>query len=379
MTMPRAPKKVLYLITSDVSARFLRGQLAYLIERGYEVHVGVGRSGRSAPFDDGVVVHGLPYEREPHPVNDGRALWQTIRLVRSVRPDIVNASTPKAGLLGMLAARLLRIPRRIHVVRGLRYETMTGRKRTVMAWLEGLSMRLATVVVFNSASLREIAESDCLIDPGRGELLGGGSGNGIDVDRFHGRFSRDEVAKELGADPARQTIGFIGRLTADKGVPDLIEAFDLVRREVPAAQLVVIGDYEEGSPVPATVRARIAEDPDIVHVPWTDEPERVYAAFDVVAFPSYREGLPNVVLEAGASGVPVVGYDASGTRDAVSHEARRSLIPASDVAGLATGLCDALHLDSAQRTTLVTREREWVRTTFAQEQIWSDLEAIYRR
>lgn len=367
---------MLYLITSDISARFLRGQHAYLIERGYTIHVGTSRSPRGLQFDDGVVVHHIGFEREPDARADLRAFVQTLRLIRSVRPDIVNASTPKAGLIGMVAAWLCRVRRRVHVVRGFRYETMAGRRARLMRRLEGLSIRLATDVTFNSASLMEVAERDGLITPGRGRLLGGGSGNGVDVGRFHGRFDRLECRRELGIDESRPTVGFIGRLTADKGVPDLIRAFDLLAGRVPDVQLVVIGDYEEGSPVPRDLRDRIRDDPAITHLPWSDAPERTYPAFDVVAFPSYREGLPNVVMEAQASGVPVAGYDATGTRDAVSDEARAFLVPTGDAEALARALATLL-TDEALRDGLIARNREWVAATFSQERIWSDLERIY--
>lgn len=370
--------RVLYLITSDISARFLRGQLAFLIDRGYSIHVGVGFAPDGVDFDAGAEVNGIDFRREPHVVADLRAFVQTVQLIKRLRPDIVNASTPKAGLIGMAAAWICRVERRVHVVRGLRYETMTGWKRTVMSRLEGLSIRLASDVVFNSASLREAAERDGLVAVGRGEVLGGGSGNGVDVHSFHGRFDVAECRKELGVDGDAVVIGCIGRLTADKGIPDLIQAFDLVAADVPAARLVIIGSYEPGSPVPAPVRDRIRTDEAIVHHTWTDAPERVYPAFDVLAIPSLREGLPNVALEAQASGIPVAGYDVTGTHDAVSEEGRHFLVEPGDVRSLADRILELLTGDPS-RAGLVDRNREWVTTSFSQQRIWSDLEAIYAR
>ena len=151
--------RVLYLVTSDVSAGFLRGQLAYLRERGWEVDVATRQSASPAPFDDGVRVHDIAFEREPSPMRDLRSLVNVMRLMRRLRPDVVNASTPKAGLLGMVGAWICRVPRRVYVVRGLRFETASGWRRQVLRALERGTSSRATNVVYNSRSLLSTADA----------------------------------------------------------------------------------------------------------------------------------------------------------------------------------------------------------------------------
>ncbi|MEL6893536.1 MAG: glycosyltransferase, partial [Actinomycetota bacterium] len=191
-----APLRALYLITSPVSARFLRGQLAFMRRHGVRCVVGTGAG--DGEFDDGVESFDVGFSREIRLVRDLMSLAKTVRLIRRLRPDIVNASTPKAGLVGTLAAAACRVERRVYVVRGLRYETARGTRRRVLAGLERLTMRLAHVVVFNSPSLLERARADGVCRPSTGIVLGAGSGNGIDTRRFSQLVPGDEARRRLG-------------------------------------------------------------------------------------------------------------------------------------------------------------------------------------
>ena len=154
-------------------------------------------------------------------------------------------------------------------------------------------------------------------------MIGGGSGNGIDVARFADDVlpTRAEARERFGLPADATVVGFVGRFTRDKGIADLTSVFTSTLREIPNAAdvwLLLVGQFEDGDPVPADVRATIERDERIVTVPWLDHTGVAYRAMDVLAFPSYREGLPNVPLEAQLCGVPVVGYAATGTVDAVA-------------------------------------------------------------
>lgn len=361
--------RILYFITSDISARFLRGQLAFLIDAGHEVHVGTRLSQPPATFDAGVVAHDLAFEREPSLRADVQGLMAAVRLVRHLRPDAVNASTPKAGLLGMVAAKLCRVPRRVYVVRGLRFETLTGVRRLVFRALERLATSCATDVVYNSRSLRTVAERERTVRRGRGVILGGGSGNGIDIARFDHLPTSADARRRIGVPQDARAVGFVGRLTRDKGIVDLVQAWDEIE---PPCVLVIVGDFEDGDPVPDSIRRRIETDERIVRVPWTDDTIGCYRALDVLAFPSYREGLPNVPLEAQLCGVPVVAYAATGTVDAVMSEPPNVLVDVGDVQGLARAL--TWRLVERRRSTAA---REWVANRFRREDLWRALEGIY--
>ena len=375
MVAPRT--RVLYLLTDEISSVLVRGQLGYLVDAGFDVAVAARRSAPGEPpepgkWDDGVHVEHLPFVREPSPVADLRALRTTIRLIRRLRPAIVNASTPKAGLLGMLAAWLCRVPVRVYVVRGFRFETATGWRRRLFRSLEWVAIRCANHVIFNSRSLMAVSEREGLIRAGRGEVIGGGSGNGIDVSRFADEVlpTRAEARERFGLPAEATVVGFVGRFTRDKGIADLVEVFTSALRQRPDVWLLLVGQFEDGDPVPPEVRETIERDERIVTVPWLDHPGVAYRAMDLLAFPSYREGLPNVPLEAQLCGVPVVGYAATGTVDAVAPGS--VLVPVGDVEALSGAILAQVDGEIG-RSSSERQEATWVVENFERARLWSGL------
>lgn len=370
--------RILYLITNQISSRFLRGQLGYLIAHGYDVTVATNLEGRdgSELFDEGVEVVAIPYEREPHPLADIRALIATIALIRRVRPSLVNASTPKAGLLGTFAAYLCRVPSRVYVVRGLRLETATGWQRRSYHLMERVAMGCATVVLFNSASLRAAAEQRGLLKAKEGRLLGAGSGNGINLERLAHRPLRDAARRELGLESSDHVVGYVGRLRRDKGLPDLVDAFTQLARQRPTLRLLLVGSIEKGDPLDAETTRKIECDARVIVHPWLDDIGPVFSAIDVLAFASYREGMPNAVLEAQACGLPVAGYAATGTIDAVPPDLRRFLVPPGDVDALASAIASLID-SPATAAAAGARAQRWVEQEFRQDAQWRRLEQLY--
>jgi len=371
---------VVYLVTSSISARFFDGQLAYIQAQGFDVVVGCGVTQHAAqtPFDAGVKVVDLGFTRSVSPLRDLVAIGRTIRMLRRVRPAIVNYSTPKAALLGALAAKLAGVPTRVYVVRGLRYQTMTGWPRRVLTAFERLICKLSTVVVMNSRSVIEAAATDGIVDAGRCQILHHGSGNGIAFDALP-TVDRDQSRVELGLQPDSFVLGFVGRLTRDKGISDILEAMGRLDSDSELnIELVLAGDYELGDPVADSVRQSIAAHPRVHHLGWVKDPSVVHAAMDVLAFPSYREGLPNVVLEAQLRGKPVVGYRATGTVDAMLEGTTGLLVDIGDVGALSSAIA-VLVKDPELCDRLGRAGREFVRTHFAQTDVWGDLAGLYRR
>ena len=201
-TPAESGRRVLYLLTSDVSQVLVHGQLGFLLNRGWDVIVGVGDAGAAstaATWDDGVRVEFVPYVRQVSLLRDLRALWATIQLIRRVRPQLVNTSTPKAGLLGMLAARVCRVPVRVYVIRGLRLETVSGLQRRVLHTTERVAVGCSTHLLANSDSVLELARSVGIVPAEVGEVIGAGSGNGVDVDRFAPATARNAAVTATGS------------------------------------------------------------------------------------------------------------------------------------------------------------------------------------
>jgi glycosyltransferase involved in cell wall biosynthesis len=268
----------------------------------------------------------LPMQRSIAPFADLVSLYRLWRLIGRCRPDLVEFSTPKAGLLGTLTARLRGVPQRVYMLRGLKLESTSGLKRRILLATERLAARCAHVVVCNSESLRAEALALRIAPLKKLRLLGEGSSNGVDVDHFSPGSST--VREQLGIPHSVPVIGFSGRLTRDKGLPELCEAFDLILRSEPSTRLLLVGwfDVAEDALDPG-LRERILRHPQIHCTGFVPDTAPYYRAMDVFVLPTWREGFPNAVLEAAATGLPVVTTESTGARDSVLPEVTGLLIP----------------------------------------------------
>jgi glycosyltransferase involved in cell wall biosynthesis len=375
---PDVPARLLYGITVPGSAAtLLRGQLGWFQARGWDVHLvtSPGPLLDEVALRERVTVHPLPMEREMALVRDVRALQRWIRLLVRVRPDVVNVGTPKAALLGSVAAWLTRVPVRVYVMRGLRLEGARSRPQRAVLWLaERLTISLATDVVCVSESLREEAVARMLFGRGSGGVvLAKGSSNGVDADRWDPDLAaadRDTVRAGWRIDPDEMVVGFVGRLTRDKGVDTLLAAFERVS-DLPV-RLLLVGslDDEELGPAIRALGDRV------VRIDETSDLAPVYVGMDVLCLPTLREGLPNVVLEAALAEVPAITTTATGARDSVVPGVTGWLVPPGDVEQLASAL-RACAEDREHARALGRGARTRALADFRPATIWSGLESIY--
>ena len=349
----------------------LAGQCRYLRQNGFRVTVvtGPGRELDELGREEGVETAAVEMARQPAVFADLRSLWRLYRLLQQLRPDILEAGTPKAGLLGMLAAWFSRIPIRIYACHGLRLETASGPRRAALALAERLSMALACRVLFVSPSLRDRAVALRLLPAAKAAIAASGSANGVDAERFEAAWRRPAGS---------HVVGFVGRLTRDKGIEELYAAFRLLRRELPGLKLLLLGAFEDGDPVDPAVRRAIERDTDVARPGFVDDPAPFYADLDILALPSYREGLPGVALEAAAAGRPVVAARATGSVDAVVDGKTGLLVPPRNAQALAEALSCLLR-DPARARALGRAGRERVLAVFRPEQVWTAKLALYRQ
>jgi len=295
-----------------------------------------------------------------------------------VKPHIVNANTPKAGFLGMLAAWIARVPVRIYTLHGLRLETVHGLKRLILWCVEWVTCACAHRVVCVSHSLQERAVRLRLTQLPKTCVLARGTPNGVRAEHFD--LAPEVMAKvcelraQLSITSETPVIGFVGRLVRDKGIEDLLNAFECVLQTLPDARLVLVGDFEPESPLPVKVVQRLKSHPRIVLAGFVHTTEVYYHLFDVMVLPSYREGFPIVILEANAAGIPVVGYAATGTVDAIVDGVTGTLVPVGDITALAAAI-KAYLKDPDLRRRHGQAARERVLRDFRQEVVW---EALYQ-
>lgn len=375
-------RRLLLGITDPASAVLIRGQLAWLRAAGWRVTLlcGPGEAVRRLAAEEGVELAEVLMAREISPRADLAALRRVLRVVRGVRPDVVNAGTAKAGLLVMMAAWLARVPGRVYTMRGLRLETTRGALRGVLWTVERLTCALATRVVCVSPSLRARAVELGVVPAGKTVVIGGGSSNGVNVDRFGptpgNAAEADRLREALGLAGDGPVAGFVGRLVRDKGIGELADAWARLRDEFPRARLLLVGPAEAGDPVdPATIAA-LRADPSVCWAGRVDDPAPCYLLMDLLVLPTYREGFPNVVLEAGASSLPTVATAVPGCVDAVADGRTGALVPPRDAAALA-GAIGAYLRDPALRRAHGRAARERVETEFRRERIWRGLAELY--
>ena len=336
--------RLCYLVTSAMSTCFLRGQLKYFGERGYKVTLitSQGEGLEELKVREGVEIHCVPMERAIHPIRDIVSIIRIYMLFRTIRPHIVNAGTPKAGLLGMLAAWAARVPVRIYTLHGLRLETTTGLKRRILRFAERIATACAKRVICVSPSLANRLGQICRIDPHKVTVLGSGSCNGLDATQLahnQARVSQAiQIRTALGISPGEPVIGYVGRLARDKGIADLVKAFTKVNAHYPTSWLLLLGDVDPADALHESTIAQIRTHPRIISAGYLEDVVPYYYAMNLFAFPSYREGFGVAALEAQAAGLPVVGYRATGIVDAVLDGTTGRLVPVGSVDELVAAL-----------------------------------------
>jgi glycosyltransferase involved in cell wall biosynthesis len=381
----RRPFHIVIGITHPQTCLTLTGRLRALREAGFRVTL------ISSPGDllertavrEGVAAISLPMQREIAPLADLVSLVRLWWLLLWLRPDLAEFSTPKAGLLGSIAAWCAGVPARVYMLRGLKLETSKGLKRRVLLAAERVAARCAQVVLCNSESMRTQALALGIAPAAKLRILGDGSSNGVDVDRFCPSLTPGPtpgsggMRKWLGIPAEAPVIGFVGRLTRDKGMPEMIEAFSQILVRQPEARLLLVGWFDQAEDaLGEEVRRRIASHPRILCTGFVSDTAPYYRAMDVMVLPTWREGFPNVVLEAAASGIPVVTTVCTGSCDSVVPEVTGLLIPPGYPEAISEAVLKLL-ANPERRVRMGEAARQWVSMHFSDERVLRLATAFY--
>ncbi len=378
--------RILRITTSPLALwSFFRNVTRFLAEHGFET---VAISSPGEKLDEfgawtGVPVHAVEMKRQISPLSDLPALWRLWRLVRRYRPAIVHAHTPKAGLLGMMAAWLAQVKIRVYTIHGLPLMTRTGWRFHVLRLAETLACRLATSVNCVSDSVRRVVIDLGICPQSKVRTLGHGSCSGVNLDRFDpaafGPAERARVRAQYGIPEDALLLGFIGRIVRDKGIRELAAAWQHLRVEFPNLHLLCCGEFESQDPVPAEDREVLQRD-ERVHFTggFVADMPPVYAALDVCVLPTYREGLPTVALECGAMEIPLVATRVPGCIDAIKDGVTGVLVEARSAEALTRAIAGLLN-DPQRRVEMGRAAREFVRATFSEEIVFGNVLREYRR
>ena len=372
--------RLLYIMTVGMFGG-LRDFLVYLGATGFDVSF-IASPGPEMELarEEGVAVYNVPIKRDISPLHDLVSLWRLWRLLRNIRPDITNVGTPKAGLLGGLAAVFASVRYRVYTMHGLRLETSRGWERKLLWYTEWLSCRCAHQVYCVSPSLRERAIELKLVDSAKSSVVANGTFNGIEIEHYSPNLIRkdraEQLRRELGIYSRALVIGYVGRMTRDKGIAELYQAFLLLCAQFTNLRLLLVGEYEIGDPIPNALRARIDADPRVVRTGWISDPAAYYQVIDVLALPTRREGFGLVSIEAQASGVPVVSTKATGTRDSLVDGVTGFSTPVGDAPALAEALALLLG-DARLRKGMGESGRDWVARMFDRRIVWAEHKKRY--
>lgn len=337
----KRPKLVRITTIPESLGTLLKGQLAYMTKH-YEV-VGISSSKNDilnkVGNNEGIKVIPVEMTRKITPLKDVKALWRLYWILRRERPFVVHSHTPKAGTIGMLSAYLAGVPHRLHTIAGLPLLEATGKKRWLLDLVEKITYRCATKIYPNSFGLRDIILKNGYTTSRKLLVIGNGSSNGIDTDYFNPDLFDDtdkvKLKQELGIDKNDYVYIYIGRLVKDKGINELIQAFGKITIESKNAKLLLVGPYEENlDPLLPETKSFIDNSDQVIAVGWQSDVRPFLSISNCLVFPSYREGFPNVVMQAGAMGLKSIATDINGCNEIIIDGENGNLVPPKDVNSL---------------------------------------------
>lgn len=381
--MIKKNKKILHVVNIYfVIPYFLGDQLVYFNQRGYKEHIICSPSDEIKEYS---ISHGFKYAEIPivrkiSIKEDLKAIKKIREFIKFYKIDIVNGHTPKGALLGMIAAWLEKVPKRIYFRHGHVFETAKGLKRKILILIDKITARLATKIINVSPSVAEASLREKLNSPKKQIILYKGTCNGISTRKFNRK--NIDIPRLNSLQKALQlensfVIGYTGRLVKDKGIIELVDAFKILQKDYSNLKLLLVGMLEERDALPTETVEFIKTNPNIIYIGYVSYEmiEYYYALMDIFVLLSYREGFPTSVLEASAMNLPIITTKATGCIDSII-ESRTGLFVSHDKKEVALAI-EYFIKNEDQKKIFGDEGRKFVEKNFASEIIWNELDNVY--
>ena len=363
-------KKIIRISNIPVSLNVFCKDLFRELSADYEM-VAVSSPGKDLDEiseREGIRTIAVPIERRMAPFKDAVTLFRLIKVFRRERPDMVHSIGHKAAILGQFAARLTGVPFRVHSFTGLAFPTAKGFARWVLKKVDKFICRNSTdILPEGKGVMRDLQQNKITRKPLR--ILGNGNIRGIDLEHY--TLSPEVLAE---ARKIRKenffTFVFVGRIVADKGINELVEAFCRLNRENPSTRLILVGDRDNGiNPVSEQTSQRIRDCENIMEAGLQKDVRPWYAASDCFVLPSYREGFPNSVIEAGAMGLPSIVTDINGANEIIIAEKNGIIVPSKSAEALFSAMKRMME-DSSFRESAASCARELIASRYDRRYVW---------
>ena len=378
-------KKLIRITTVPQSlGGLLGGQLSYISQYYNVIAISSNNNRKLDKYGrkEGIKVLPVQMTRKITPFSDLKAVWQLYRIFKKEKPFIVHTHTPKAGTLGMMAAYLAGVPHRLHTIAGMPLLERTGNTRKLLDVVEKITFGFATKVYPNSFEMQNIVLQNKYTVKKKLKVHGNGSSNGVDLtfydpERYNSN-RKQRMRNFLGISKTDFVYLFVGRIVKDKGIEELVEAFDIISKKYDHVKLLLVGYPEkELDPLSAETEKIIKNNKNIIEPGGRRDVRSFYAIADLLTFPSYREGFPNVVLEAGAMGLPAIVTDINGCNEIIVEGKNGRIIPPKDTNALTHKMLQ-LYKDKAQLQELARNSRKMITSRFDRQFFWKELLKEYR-
>ncbi|WP_431157699.1 glycosyltransferase family 4 protein [Winogradskyella poriferorum] len=377
-------KKIIRITTVSSSLKgLLKGQLSFMSSYYNMIGIASDEDQHLSAYQkrEGVRTMEVSMTRKITPIKDLIGVYNLYKIFKKEKPFIVHTHTPKAGTLGMFAAKLAGVKHRLHTIAGLPLVEVTGAKRILLNVVEKFTYGCSTMILPNSFGMREIIIKERFCSEAKLKVLGNGSSNGVDIEHFNPEnINKHDVDKlrikyEINQDDI--ILLFVGRIVKDKGIKELVDAFDSVNKLNKKIKLILVGPKEDHlDPLDKQTNHLINTRENIIAVGATDDVRPYYSLCDIFVFPSYREGFPNVVLEAGSMGKACIVSNINGCNEIIIPEYNGLIVPKKNSEKLKEAI-QTLILDISLIKTMSKNARKNVIEKYQRKVVWNEILKLY--